>query len=52
MPAAEVYDALRGALYFDGAGVARPVELLALWTVAGVGLLLLGQLTSGRRTGT
>ena len=38
MPASLTYSALRGDLYFDGAGVAIPVALLTLW--AGAGMLL------------
>ncbi|MEU1196289.1 carboxypeptidase regulatory-like domain-containing protein [Streptomyces sp. NPDC005813] len=39
MPLANAVDALRGALYFDGAGVLKPVLVLCAWTAAGVALL-------------
>jgi hypothetical protein len=44
MPAGELYGGLRGALYFDGAGVGRPVMLLSAWLLAGLVLLLGGEL--------
>jgi hypothetical protein len=40
LPAAPLYSALRGALYFDGAGVAGPVSVLTGWLI--IGLLLMG----------
>jgi hypothetical protein len=48
MPPGEVYDALRGALYFSGAGVGRPVIVLCGWLLGGLVLLLLGQLLARR----
>jgi hypothetical protein len=49
MPAGELYGAMRGALYFDGAGVGRPVAVLCAWLVGGLALLLLGELVARRR---
>ncbi|WP_377268824.1 carboxypeptidase regulatory-like domain-containing protein [Peterkaempfera sp. SMS 1(5)a] len=39
MPLANGIDALRGVLYFDGAGVLRPVLVLCGWIAAGAALL-------------
>ncbi|WP_328885684.1 carboxypeptidase regulatory-like domain-containing protein [Streptomyces sp. NBC_00316] len=39
MPLANAVDALRGVLYFDGAGVLKPVLVLCAWIAAGAGLL-------------
>ena len=44
MPAGQVYSGMRGALYFDGAGVGTPVLVLAAWLVGGVVLLAAGAL--------
>jgi hypothetical protein len=49
MPAGEIYDALRGALYFDGAALERPIAVLSAWVVGGVVLMLLGELVARRR---
>ena len=43
MPAGELYSAFRGALYFDGQGVAAPVLVLTGWLVVGVVLMLLAE---------
>jgi hypothetical protein len=47
--AAQVYSALRGALFFSGAAVAGPIAVMAGWLVVGVALILLGGLVAGRR---
>jgi hypothetical protein len=47
LPVAPAYGALRGALYFDGAGVIGQVVLLSIW--AAVGILSLGALDLARR---
>ncbi len=39
LPVAPAYDALRGALFFDGAGAVRPVLLLGTWAVLGCAAL-------------
>ncbi|MFG2357375.1 carboxypeptidase regulatory-like domain-containing protein [Streptomyces sp. NPDC048521] len=39
MPLGNAVDALKGLLYFDGAGVLRPVLVLGAWIVAGFALL-------------
>jgi hypothetical protein len=49
MPAAPLYSAIRGALYFDGAGVAMAAAVLAAWLVAGVVLMWLGEMRSAGR---
>ncbi|HSS61355.1 MAG TPA: hypothetical protein VLK30_07860 [Candidatus Limnocylindrales bacterium] len=49
MPAGSLYSSLRGALYFDGAGTAGPIGVLAGWLVAGIVLLWLGQVVASRR---
>ena len=49
MPAGPMYSALRGALYFDGAGVAGPVLVLSGWLVGGLLLMVLAELVSTRR---
>jgi hypothetical protein len=43
MPAGQVYSGIRGALYFDGAGVGEPIFVLLLWLLAGLVLLLLSR---------
>jgi hypothetical protein len=43
MPAGPLYSALRGALYFDGAGAAGPAVVLAAWLVAGLILMWIGE---------
>jgi hypothetical protein len=49
MPAGQLYSAIRGALYFDGAGLSAPITVLVLWLAAGVVLLLLGEVVARRR---
>jgi hypothetical protein len=49
MPAAPLYSGLRGALYFNGAGLDGPILVLSGWLVAGLVLMGLGELVSGRR---
>ncbi|MFI6494981.1 carboxypeptidase regulatory-like domain-containing protein [Streptomyces sp. NPDC050564] len=39
MPLGNAVDALRGVLYFDGAGVLKPVLVLCVWITAGMALL-------------
>lgn len=51
MPLANGIDALRGVLYFDGAGVAEPVLVLCAWFAAGVALLGLDLWLRTRRSG-
>jgi hypothetical protein len=46
MPAAQLYGGLRGALYFDGSGIASAIVVLAAWFAGGVVLMLLGELVS------
>ncbi|MEU6200680.1 carboxypeptidase regulatory-like domain-containing protein [Streptomyces sp. NPDC047061] len=51
MPLANGLDALRGVLYFDGAGVLEPVLVLCAWFAGGVALLGLDLRLHRRRTG-
>jgi hypothetical protein len=44
MPAGPLYSALRGALYFDGARIAAPAAVLAGWLVAGLALMMAGEM--------
>lgn len=39
MPAGQVYSGVRGALFFDGAGISEPVFVLLLWLLAGLVLI-------------
>jgi hypothetical protein len=48
MPAGQLYSAIRGALYFDGSGTTTPVMVLLAWFVAGLVLLVLGDLAARR----
>ncbi|MGW1798313.1 carboxypeptidase regulatory-like domain-containing protein [Streptomyces sp. NPDC001984] len=50
MPLANAVDALRGAVYFNGAGVLRPVLVLCAWIATGVALLGLDAWRHHRRT--
>jgi len=52
MPAGQLYSAIRGALYFDGAGVGQPVLVLVAWLAAGVVLLAFGRLARRARPST
>ena len=44
MPAGQLYSGIRGALYFDGAGVGTPVLVLGAWLLGGAVLLAAGAL--------
>jgi len=46
--AGELYSALRGALFFDGAALATPVVVLTGWLVVGVVLIGIGELAANR----
>jgi hypothetical protein len=46
--AAQVYSALRGALFFGGAALGGPTAVLAGWLVVGLALILLGGLAADR----
>jgi len=47
--AAQVYSALRGALFFGGAALTAPAAVLAGWLAAGLALMWLVELTAGRK---
>jgi hypothetical protein len=49
LPAQPLYGALRGVLYFDGAGVAGPALVMTGWLLAGLGLLVAGEAVARRR---
>jgi hypothetical protein len=49
MPAGQLYSAMRGALFFDGAALAAPIAVLGGWLVAGLGLMALGELVARNR---
>jgi len=48
MPAGELFGALRGVLYFDGAGVTAPIVVMAGWAVVGLVLLAAAAFMPGR----
>src|SRR5438094_7647728 len=52
MPAGPLYSAIRGALYFDGAGVGEPVLVLVAWLAGRVVLLAGGRLAHRARPST
>jgi hypothetical protein len=49
LPAAALYAALRGALYFAGAGVAQPVLVLSGWLLFGLVMMVAGERLARRR---
>ena len=49
MPAGQLYDALRGALFFDGAALTGPIMVLAGWFVVGLALMGLGEVVGRNR---
>jgi hypothetical protein len=49
MPAGPLYSALRGALYFDGAGIGGPAAVLSGWLVLGLALMFAGEMVARRR---
>jgi len=46
--AGELYSALRGALFFDGAALSTPIAVLTGWLVVGVVLIGIGELAATR----
>jgi hypothetical protein len=52
MPAGQTYSALRGALYFDGAGVSGAVVVIAGWAILGLAALLVTALARSPRRAT
>jgi hypothetical protein len=48
MPVNQLYSGLRGALFFDGAGLAMPVAVLSAWLAGGLILMGLGELRARR----
>jgi len=48
MPAGQLYSAVRGALYFDNAGISVPFGVLSLWLLGGLILMVAGQLVRRR----
>ena len=49
MPAGQLYSSLRGALYFDGAGLSSPLLVLSGWVAGGLLLMWLAELVASRR---
>src|SRR5579859_241664 len=49
MPAGQLYSAVRGALYFDNAGIGTPVGVLSLWLLAGLILMVIAALVARAR---
>src|ERR1700704_4564744 len=49
MPAGQLYSALRGALYFDGAGLTSPLLVLSGWIAGGLLLMWVAELVPSRR---
>ena len=50
LPVGPAYSALRGVLYFGGAGIGLPVAVLAAWAAVGVVVLLAADLLTSLRT--
>src|SRR5207248_385340 len=48
MPVAQLYSAMRSALYFDNGGIAMPVAVLGAWLAGGVLLMALAELIRSR----
>jgi hypothetical protein len=48
MPAGQLYESLRDALYFDGNGLGQPVLGLSAWLLGGLLLMLLAELVIRR----
>jgi hypothetical protein len=48
MPAGQLYSAVRGALYFDNAGLGMPIAVLSAWLAGGLVLMVLGELVARR----
>ena len=48
MPVGQLYSAIRGALFFDNAGLGFPVAVLCAWLAAGLLLMALGELVRTR----
>jgi hypothetical protein len=51
LPTAGLLDGLRRTLYFDGAGIAGDVTILAVWALIGAGMIWLSRLRSGSDSG-
>ena len=49
MPAGQLYSSMRGALYFDGAGLAEPLIVMSAWLAGGLVLMWLGEMVHARR---
>lgn len=50
MTAGQLYTALRGALFFDGAALATPIEVMVGWLVVGLLLIGVGELVGTSRS--
>ena len=52
LPVAPAYGALRGVLFFDGAGIAAPIAVLSAWAAVGLVTLAAGDMLATSRTRT
>ena len=48
MPVSQLYSGMRGALYFNNAGIGASIVVLSGWLAAGLVLMLLGELVTRR----
>ena len=48
MPVAQLYSAMRSALYFDNGGIGYPVAVLGAWLAAGIVLMVVAELIRSR----
>lgn len=48
MPVSQLYSGMRGALYFNNAGIGASIGVLSGWLAAGLVLMLLGELVTRR----
>src|SRR2546427_643147 len=48
MPVGQLYSGMRGALYFNNAGIGAPIAVLSAWLAAGLVLMVLGELVRRR----
>ena len=48
MPVAQLYSAMRSALYFDNGGIGMPIAVLGAWLAGGIVLMVLAELIRSR----
>jgi hypothetical protein len=49
MPPGQLYNAMRNALFFDGAALTTPIAVLTGWLVGGLALMGLGEAVARRK---